>query len=94
MAKGRQTRRKASGGIFSYIYNPIHQLIGASDNVTSAATNTVRKIVHNSATGVDSVGTRLTRRADKILSGLIPRGLNGKRATRRSRRSSSRRSRR
>ena len=93
MAKGRQTRRKASGGIFSYIYNPIHQLIGASDNVTSAATNTVRKIVHNSATGVDSVGARLTRRADKILSGLIPRGLKGKRATRRSR-SSSRRSRR
>lgn len=94
MANKRQTRRKASGGIFSYIYNPIHQLIGASDNVTRAATNTVRKIIHNSATGVDTVGTRLTNRADQILLGLIPGGLKGKRKTRRNSSRRSRRSRR
>jgi len=82
MAK-RQTRKsgKKASGIFSYIYKPIHELIGATDNVTRAATNTVRRLVHNSAAGVDTVGSRLTRRADAIVSGIIPRGLKGKKST-------------
>ena len=84
MAKSRKSGRNSrnnsnnsrkngrTSGILSYLYKPINQIIQAANNVTRATTNTVQKVVHNTANGVNRVGKSVTGRADAIVSGLVP----------------------
>jgi len=84
----RGTRKASKGkgrGLFGYIYSPISQTLGAVKNTVSATTNTVRKVTRNTLNGANTVGRKVTGRANAALRGLVPRGLL-KRATRRRRR--------
>jgi phage-related protein len=73
MAKTRKNGR--TRGILSYLYNPIDQIIKAANNVTRATTNTVGKVVHTTANGVNRVGKSVTGRANTIVSGLVPNSI-------------------
>jgi len=75
MAKGTRKNSRKVSGILSYLYKPISQIISAANNVTRASTNTVRKVVHNTANGVNRVGRSVTGRADTIVSGLVPNAI-------------------
>ena len=80
----RRGTRKGARGPVGYIYNPIRQVLRAVNNTTSATTNTVKRVVHNGITGVDTIGNSVSRRANNTLRGLVPRGiLRRRRGTRR-----------
>jgi hypothetical protein len=81
MAKTRKARR----GLVGYLYNPVRQSIRAVNNTARGLTKTAGKVVHNSLSGLNNVGTKVTRRADAAIQGLVPRGLI-KRLTRRAKR--------
>ena len=59
-------------GLLSYLYTPVGQILSAANNVTRATTNTVQKVVHNTANGVNRIGRDVTGRADAALSSLVP----------------------
>lgn len=80
--KGSKKGRKGSKGIVGYIYNPVSQAIKAVDNAATATTNTVGKVVHTGLEGINTVGRKVSQRADNTIRGLVPRGL-AKRLTRR-----------
>jgi len=71
----RRGTRRATSGILSYLYKPIGQIISAANNVTRATTNTVQKVVHNTANGVNRVGRSVTGRSNAIVSGLVPNAI-------------------
>ena len=73
---------KSSRGLVGYIYNPVSQAIHAVDNAATATTNTVGKVVHTGLSGINTVGKKVSQRADNTIRGLVPRGLV-KRLTRR-----------
>jgi hypothetical protein len=75
MAKGTRRNSRKVSGILSYLYKPIGQIISAANNVTRASTNTVRKVVHDTANGVNRVGRSVTGRANTIVSGLVPNAI-------------------
>jgi len=79
--KGKKGK-KGSKGIVGYIYNPISQAIHAVDNAATTTTNTVGKVVHTGLEGINTVGKKVSQRADNTIRGLVPRGL-AKRLTRR-----------
>ena len=84
MAKTRRATRKAGRrGLVGYVYNPISQALGAVKNTVSATSNTVKKIARNSITGANTIGRKVSGRANATLRGLVPRGL--KKGTRRQR---------
>jgi len=86
--RGNKTVRKGKKGskgrkgIVGYIYNPISQAIHAVDNAATATTNTVGKVVHTGLEGINTVGKKVSQRADNTIRELVPRGL-AKRLTRR-----------
>ncbi len=83
MAKTR--RQKSSSkrrGLFSKIYRPVSEVIGAANTLTNTATKTVNKIVHASLSGVNKVGKNVTGRADRIIYNVLPRGSKTKRRRR------------
>jgi hypothetical protein len=67
--------RKARQGLIEYIYNPISQAIRAVNNATTTTTKTVGKVVHNSLSGVNTIGKKVTKRANNTLKGLVPKNL-------------------
>jgi phage-related protein len=83
MAKGTRRNTRKVSGILYYLYKPIGQIFSAANNVTRASTNTVRKVVHNTANGVNRVGRSVTGRANTIVSGLVPNAIK-RRFTRKS----------
>jgi hypothetical protein len=90
MAKTRKANKTAKGakgakGVVGYIYNPVRQSIRAVDNTAQGLTRTAGKVVHNGLSGLNNVGNKVTRRADSVIKGLVPRGLIN-RLTRRNRR--------
>jgi hypothetical protein len=85
MAKTRRAGRRAGRrGIVGYVYNPISQALGAVKNTVSATSNTVKRVVGNSIRGADTIGRKVTGRANATLRGLVPRGMKAQ--TRRRRR--------
>lgn len=86
MAKTRKNTNSRTRGILSYLYKPIDQIIKAANNVTRATTNTVGKVVHNTANGVNRVGRSVTGRADAIVSGLVPNSIKRRFTAKKSRR--------
>ena len=83
MAKTRKAKgAKGARGVVGYLYNPIRQSIRAVDDTAQGLTRTAGRVVHNGLSGLNNVGNRVTRRADNVIKGLVPRGLV-KRLTRR-----------
>jgi lipoate-protein ligase A len=70
---GAKGTRKGKRGLIRYFYNPVSQALGALKNSTSAATNTVKKVVRNSINGVNTVGRKVSGRANAAIKGLIPK---------------------
>jgi hypothetical protein len=87
MGKTRKANRVVKGakGVVAYLYNPVRQSIRAVNNTAQGLTRTAGKVVHNGLSGLNNVGNKVTRRADNVIKGLVPRGLV-KRLTRRNRR--------
>ena len=80
MAKTRKAR--GSKGVVGYLYGPVRQSIRAVNNTARGITKTAGKVVHNSLTGLNNVGRRVSGRADAAIKGLVPKGL-ARRFTRR-----------
>ena len=72
MARATRRNNRKVRGLLSYLYKPIDQIISAANNVSRVSTNTVRKVVHDTANGVNRVGRSVTGRANTIVSGLVP----------------------
>ena len=84
MAKKTQAR-KTRKGLFSALYRPVSEVIGAANNVSHTVAHSVDKIVHTSLQGVNKIGRNVTGRADRVISNILPRGRKTKRrAARRS----------
>jgi len=73
MAKTRKARN--ARGVVGYLYGPVRQSIRAVNNTARGITKTAGKVVHNSLTGLNNVGRRVSGRADAALKGLVPKGL-------------------
>lgn len=85
------SRRGRRNGLFSrFIGNPLHQVFGFGKNSVGAVTNTVKGVVGKGVNGLNTVARSVTRRADKIVSGVVSgksrRNRRGRRNTRKSRR--------
>ena len=80
MAKTRKAR--GSKGVVGYLYGPVRESIRAVNNTARGITKTAGKVVHNSLTGLNNVGRRVSGRADAAIKGLVPKGL-ARRFTRR-----------
>ena len=71
----RQTRKT---NVFRRLYSPIKHTIMASKDAVSAVTNTAKKVSCDSLSGLDKVGSSVTRHANMAVNDLL-----GKRKTRR-----------
>ena len=80
MAKTRKAR--GSKGVVGYLYGPVRESIRAVNNTARGITRTAGKVVHNSLSGLNNVGRRVSGRADAAIKGLVPKGL-ARRFTRR-----------
>jgi len=76
---GRKGTRKGRRGLVGYVYAPVSQAIGAVRNTVSATSNTVKRVVGNSLRGANTIGRKVTRRANATLRGLVPRGTRRRR---------------
>jgi len=70
---GAKGTRKGRRGIVRYLYSPISQALGALKNTASATTNTVKRVVRNSINGANTVGRKVSGRANAAIRGLVPR---------------------
>jgi len=70
---GAKKTRKGKRGLVGYLYNPVSQALGAFKNTASATTNTVKKVIRNSINGVNTVGRKVSGRANAAIRGLVPR---------------------
>ena len=88
MPRRSNSRKSRSQGIFDrFLYGPVHQVLGAAENVVAAGTNTGRNVVRTGLRGVNRVGKSVTVRANSLVRGV----LTGK--SRRNRQNMSRRNR-
>jgi hypothetical protein len=71
----RQTRKTA---IFRRMYSPIKHAVMAGKETVSAVTNTAKHVTCEGLTGLDKVGSSVTRHANMAVNDLL-----GKRKTRR-----------
>jgi hypothetical protein len=71
----RQTRKTA---IFRRMYSPIKHAVMAGKETVSAVTNTAKHVTCEGLTGLDKVGSSVTRHANMVVNDLL-----GKRKTRR-----------
>jgi len=71
----RQTRKTA---IFRRMYSPIKHALMAGKETVSAVTNTAKHVTCEGLTGIDKVGSSVTRHANMVVNDLL-----GKRKTRR-----------
>jgi len=71
----RQTRKTA---IFRRMYSPIKHALMAGKETVSAVTNTAKHVTCEGLTGLDKVGSSVTRHANMVVNDLL-----GKRKTRR-----------
>jgi hypothetical protein len=71
----RQTRKTA---IFRRMYSPIKHALMAGKETVSAVTNTTKHVTCEGLTGLDKVGSSVTRHANMVVNDLL-----GKRKTRR-----------
>ena len=86
----RHSSKRASRGLFGYIYNPIDQTLRAADDVTRVGANTIRNIASKGIRGVSRVGRKVTSRANKAVRGLLMTR-KGSKASRRASRKANRR---
>ena len=70
---GAKGTRKGRRGLVRYLYNPVSQALGALKNTASATTNTVKKVVRNGINGVNTVGRKVSGRANAAIKGLVPK---------------------
>jgi len=70
---GAKGTRKGKRGLVRYLYNPVSQALGAIKNSTSVAANTVKKVVRSSINGVNTVGRKVSGRANAAIRGLVPK---------------------
>jgi len=78
MARTRKAGRKGRG-LVGYAYAPISQAFGAVKNTVSATSNTVKRVVGNSIRGANTIGRKVTGRANAAIRGLVPRGTRRRR---------------
>lgn len=78
----RGTRKAGRRGLVGYVYNPVSQAIGAVKNTVSATSNTVKKVVGNSLRGANTIGRKVSGRANAAIRGLVPRGKRTRRRRR------------
>jgi len=84
MAKRARSTRK---GLFSALYRPVSEVIGAANNVSHTVAQSVDKIVHTGLQGANKIGKNVTGRVDRVVYNVMPRKARGKKTTRRKRRS-------
>jgi hypothetical protein len=72
MAKRTQAR-KTRKGLFSKLYRPISEVIGAANNVSHTVTQSVDKIMHTGLQGANKIGKNVTGRVDKVIYNVMPR---------------------
>jgi len=88
MAKKTQAR-KTRKGLFSKLYRPLSEVIGAANNVSHTVAQSVDKIVHTGLQGANKIGKNVTGRVDKVVYNVMPRKTRGrKRQTKRGNRRS------
>lgn len=69
-SRRRHTRKGTKGGkrgLFRILYTPIGETIGAANNITRATTRTAEGIVHTTLHGLNTVGRRVTNRANTVI---------------------------
>ena len=102
MAKSRRGSRRANrsrrnrkgGGLFSKLYSPINHLLQATGNTVGVITNTTRNVAKRTVSGVDNIGKSVTGHANMAVRNLLSRKRKGgRRASRKNRKSRSRRNR-
>jgi hypothetical protein len=71
----RSTRRNRTSkrGLFRTLYTPVEQTIGAADNITRATTRTAEGIVHATLMGLNTIGRRVTDRANTVVRKMLTR---------------------
>lgn len=67
------SRRRRGGGLFSKLYNPVHQVLGLGENAVGTVTNTVNSVAKTGLRGVNRLGRSVTGRANAAVSGLLSR---------------------
>jgi hypothetical protein len=72
-SRRRHTRKGGKRGIFRILYTPIGETIGAANNVTRATTRTAEGIVHTTLRGLNTIGRRVTDRADAVIRKVFTR---------------------
>lgn len=77
MAKTRKTN------VFRRLYSPIKHTLMASKGVVSAVTNTTKGVACEGLSGLDRIGSSVTRHANMAVNDLL-----GKRSSRKGKRSS------
>ena len=84
--RNRRNARSRRMGVFSKLYSPISAVIGATGNLTSGVTNTTRNVVRRGLGGVNTLGKRVTGRANTAVRNLVSRRNRRSRRGRRSHR--------
>jgi len=69
----RRHTRKGKRGLFRTIYVPIGETIGVANNVTRATTRTAEGIVHTTLRGLNTIGRRVTNRANAVIRKVFTR---------------------
>jgi hypothetical protein len=71
----RSTRRRASSkrGLFRTLYTPVGETIGAANDISRATTRTAEGIVHITLSGLNTIGRRVTNRANNVLRKVFTR---------------------
>ncbi len=72
-SRRRHTRKGGKRGLFRILYTPIGETIGAANNVTRATTRTAEGIVHTTLRGLNTIGRRVTDRADAVIRKVFTR---------------------
>ena len=71
--RNRRNARSRRNGLFSKLYSPISAVLGVTGNIAAAATNTTRNVVRRGLSGVNSLGKRVTKRANNTVRRLVSR---------------------
>lgn len=72
-SRRRHTRKGGKRGLFRTLYTPVEETIGAANNITRATTRTAEGIVHTTLRGLDTIGRRVTNRANAVIRKVFTR---------------------
>lgn len=65
--------RRATRGIVSRVYSPLHHLFQASENTVGVVTNTARNVVKRGIKAVNNVGVAVTKHANMTIKNVTGR---------------------